>query len=347
LLLGIKNFNMAKSLKKADNSEIMKPPLSYTILGIFPYDGTVVYSIEAKPLISTILLNDLRTLYRKVIPSEVKLLETSRFNSLIRLATVCPNHYRNIFEKEAKVLNIDLLKTRYPEEFNFINQTALNIITVEEYKTKYISIIDRLNSAVRALVDINEKISIYNSEKINIPQNTYELIIRSVIKLEKSKHGKQKSGKENAVPVENENENKPQIPKFIWNKSFEQLKSLFKDLFGTYIDRVNFDSLRQHFQIKGDPPSYTPTEEFKKINWKAELRGLAFFIYKLKSLGFISNKGIGIHKLTVMHFTVFQKETTPHRLGSSLSEIKKLDKDIGLQESYIILVDMIKKKQKR
>lgn len=337
---------MAKSSKKTNNIEIKKPPLSYTLLSVSPYDGAIVYSIEARPLITTVLLNDLRTLYEKVIPSEVKLLGNSQLNSLNRLATICPEHYKRIFKKKRDILNIDLLKTEYPEEFHFINKTGLNIITIEEYKTKYISIIRRLNSAVRTLSNINEKILIYNSEKIDVAQNTYELVIKSVIKLEKTRHRKQKSEKQNEIPVGNENENKPQIPKFIWHKSFEHLKNLFKDLFGTYIDRVNVDLLLQHFLIKNETSSRLPTETFKELNWKAELNELAFFIYKLKHYGLISHHGVGVHVMTVMHFTVGQNKTTPNRLSSSLKTVKNLELDNELPHKYIDLENIIKKQRR-
>jgi hypothetical protein len=299
-----------------------------------PYDGIPIYTIEQDILKHVILLNDLIILFKKCLPDIAVFTEQNNPIDLERLSIICPEHYKNIFVKEHLTVNIELLKDTYPKFYNFISAFNPNLITVEEFKEQYSQILYLLNSNIGHLISLREKINVYNSKEGTFSDDLIKAVT-SNIESHQNKGYKTTNPESEKVKtndnlnVENNKEElkvvKPYMDRFIWHRSQEGLEYLFEELFrNRKINHVKKVSLPQHFILSPENIKFS-LDNFKKINWKEDLRELAYIIDYLLDLNIISKQGRGIHELTIKHF-LFKgniMETTGS-ITESLSAVKKL-----------------------
>ncbi|MBN8568075.1 MAG: hypothetical protein J0M18_00470 [Ignavibacteria bacterium] len=222
------------------------------------YSGVPIYKLEYEPLKKIILLSNIRSLFLIKLPDIVYITETRQGIKFDILKDQCPDVYKNIFEKENNIYNIELIIKFYPTYYEFIENFVVNEISVEHFKEKYTEIIQLMNSSITQLISARVKIE---HRKNNNSSSSYEI---------------------NSI-----NFNRPEP--ITWEKSKESLLKLFQYLANeNYIEPISEENLLSHFIISQEKKSFDfENNKSKPIVWLAKKTSLCYFLEYISSREFV------------------------------------------------------------
>lgn len=237
------------------------------------YSGVPIYILEYEPLKKIILLSNLRSLFLIKLPDIVYITETRQGAKLDELKNLCPDVYRNIFEKENNIYNIELIVKSYPKYYEFIENFVVNEISVERFKEIYSEIIQLINSAISQLISVRVKIE--HRKKNNI-RNSYNF--------------------------NSYNHKRPEP--IIWVKSKRKLLSLFDNLANeNYTDLISEENLLQHFIIFKEKKSYEfENNKYKPIIWKKGPAALGYFLDYISEIKLVKYHRNNVNVAGEKHF---------------------------------------------
>lgn len=314
-------MNVKKSGSKSKGKDVNKLSLRFIVPMFNPYSGVPTYSIEYDCLLRSVLLNDLRNLYKKTLKFEADLWELNELGSLEKLAKVCPEHHKKIFMTDQSSYNIDLIKKSYADEYEFLINTKLNEISIEEYKQRYQRIIKQLNSAVSKLTSLRELINNYISASDTNDEEKL-LIYRPIIeRYEKENRDLLNKNKLNIV-IEPENEFNHKIENIPSKKkpvklikcliSRRKFINAFMKLYEEHdVNLIKYGDLHDlesiidmHFQFKDvqDNKSDISTPEFPKLKWTESPRLLVYFMQQLKEHEVLEFLKAKMTNVAISHF---------------------------------------------
>lgn len=308
-----------------DNTNIPSDIYSirYIVPMFIPYAGVPTYSIEYVLLLKTVVLNDLRNLYKKTLKFETDYWDLNKLEALEKLEKVSPEHYDNIFKKDNPNYNVDLIKELYTDDYEFLTNTKINEITIEEFKQRYVRIIDQLNSYVGRLASRRELINSYLSARETNDEEKLALYRPIIERYENEITNYMNKNKKNKVDA-SKNKTKDEFQNFSSpkNKPIKLIKCLinrkkFIDAFmrlleEEYVSLIEFDDLHdleskigRHFKFNEDHERICEESfaNFPKIRWTKKPRVLVYFIQQLKLHRVIEVMPNKITNLIISHFS--------------------------------------------
>lgn len=336
-------MNVKKSGSQSMGKDVNKLSLRFIVPMFNPYIGVPTYSIEYDCLIRSVLLNDLRNLYKKTLKFEADLWELNELGSLEKLAKVCPEHHKKIFITDQSSYNIDLIKKSYADEYEFLINTKLNEISIEEYKQRYQRIIKQLNSAVSKLTSMRELISNY-IRACDTNDEEQLAIYRPIIeRCEKGNRDLLNINKQNIVEqtenehdhkIENIPSNKKKASKLIkcfisrrkFINAFVKLSEEHDVNLIKYGDLLDLESnINKHFEFietQGNS-SVNSYIVIPKLRWTQGPRLLVYFIQQLKDHKVIDFMTIKMSSEIISHFCMENGEDyTSGQISDAKTKLK-------------------------
>jgi len=222
------------------------------------YSGVPINTLEYESLKKIILLSNLRSLFLIKLSDYVYITEAKQGIDLDKLKRHCPDVYKNVFEVENNILNVELIIKEYPKYYDYIENFVHTEISSEHFKEMYSEIIQLMNSAITQLISVRVKIEYRKKNNIN---NDYDF---------------NSSNYEQPKPI-------------TWCKSKPKLVSLFNYLADkNYIEPISEENLLPHFIITEEKNSFNfESNKIKPIVWKEGKTTLGYFLEYLKTKGLI------------------------------------------------------------
>jgi len=313
-----------------------KLKVTYTVqMKMKGHEGLVVKNIEYPYFKNLVLLNELRTLYFKDFPEIVIPLEQE--NKINKEDIQYLIWAGNVFKKQLKVNNAELLKSEFPKHYDFICHYIPNKIIKENVEELYRDIIYQMNLNIKKLVYIQKILDKWDNDKpveieTDILPEFHDFESKNILVENQNETSKSKKSKEKL-------DEKTKIPKFIWNKTWKQLELLFNELIDEgFISEFDLKTLNQHFKASNGSYKSKPQGDFTKINWKSEISELPFSLEYLIDTEAITKEGSGIHKLTDKHFTIKGDNINIRSITSLASNVRSMK---NKPRNYIELQNLI------